>query len=471
MAKILALGAYFYQAVLAFGLLIAVARILAPADYASYSVFIASTQLGAIAAFEWVRFACSRFYPGLSPESELAQRQTIVFEALICAGVCMCGGLATVLIKVPVELAVLGGAVAVCQGGSDLHLTIVRFGKRFAVFSWLQGLRASLLAVGTIAGAFAGHTLLAAVCGMLAAYLAYAGVAVFLDRHAYAVGGRWSPAIAREHLVYGSVSAGMSVLGLLSPLGLKLILTSTLGSTASAGVLLALDLLQRPFVLVVSALQAIQYPDVVAAFDRKDPTLPRHLGQFYALLITLSLVAASGIFVVLRPIAEIAVGPELRGEFLLTAPLVALFAMLRSITQNVSTTPAHLELNLRDLTLLALADCISFNFLAFGATLIFGAASIPIVAGATLGAVLAGLYGLKVASSLPFELPSMPLLIAVFAALVPAALFFAPSADALPSELLAGISAGAICLAAMLALLFAMRGGREADAQAAIAAS
>ena len=467
MAKILALSAYFYQAMLAFGLLIAVARILAPADYATYSVLLAATQFGAIAAFEWLRFACSRFYPGLTEESEQVQRKTMTFEAVICAAICFAAGLATVPFGAPLDMALLGGAIAVFQGVTDLHLTIVRFGKRFAVFSRLQGLRASLLAVGTITGAFFGHGVLGALGGALGAYFLYAAIATFLDRRAYTPGGRWSEAIAREHLVYGGVSAGVSVLALLSPLGLKLILTSTLGTATSAGVLLALDLLQRPFVLIVSALQAIQYPDVVAAFDRKDPTLPRHLGQFYALMVTLSLIAAAGLFVVLRPIAEIAVSPAMREQFLITAPLVAVFSMLRALTQNISTTPAHLELNLRDLTLLALADCVSFNVLAFGASFVFGPASLPIIAGATLGALLAGLFGLKIATSLPFQLPWPPVLIGALAAVVPVGLFFVPSGNAIVGAMLSGVSSGMICLAALLALFFAMRRNRP-DGPAAI---
>ena len=467
MAKILALGAYFYQAILAFGLLIAVARLLLPAEYASYSLFMAMTQFGAIFSFEWLRFACSRFYPGLTAETELVQRRTIVVEALVCAVICLVGGLATLPFGSSFPVALLGGAVAVCQGASDLHLSIVRFGQRFAAFSWLQGLRASFLAVGTVGGAVAGHSFIAAIAGTLAAYVAYALAAVIIDRRAYAKGGIFDRVVAREHLIYGSVSAGVSVLALLSPLGLKLILTTSLGPAGAAGVLLALDLLQRPFTLIVSALQAIQYPDVVAAFDRKDKALPRRLGQFYALLITLSLITAAGIFVILRPVAELAVAPAMREAFLLTGPLVVVFSMLRALTQNMSTTPAHLVLNLKDLTLLALADCLSFNLLAFGATVVFGPAALPIVAGATLGATLAGLYGLRIAASLPYQLPLPPVLIALLAAAVAAGLFFVPGFTPIIGALLAGIAAGAICLAALLALFFALRRGSAGPAPSA----
>ncbi|MGN6101650.1 MAG: hypothetical protein ACTHOR_10925 [Devosia sp.] len=296
MAKLLAMGAYFYQAILAFGLLMAVARLLDPVDYATYSVFIAVTQVGAVAGFEWLRFACSRFYPGPSPGTERDQRRTLVVEGLACGGLCLLAGAAAIPFGVPPALALIGGAVAAGQGGSDLHLSVVRFAQRFGAFSRLNGSRATMVAVGTLAGAFATHTVVGATAGLLAAYVAYGIIAFVTDRGVYGSVGVAKLKIVREHATYGGVSAGMAVLGLLSPLGLKLILTGALGKEAAAGVLLALDLLQRPFIMVISALQTVEYPDVVAAFDRKATDLPRRLGRFYALMATLSLISAAAIF-------------------------------------------------------------------------------------------------------------------------------------------------------------------------------
>jgi len=456
MAKLFAMGAYVYQAALAFGLLMVVARLLAPADYATYSLFIATTQVVAIAAFEWARFACSRFYPGPSAESERDQRRTLAVEALACTAACLLAGLAAIPFGLPPALGLVGGAVAAGQGASDLHLAVVRFARRFAAFSWLNGIRASLLAVGTLAGSLLGHTVVATVGGLLAGYATYGVVAWLVDRRAYPAGGVARLAIAREHATYGGVSAGMSVLGLLSPLGLKLILTGALGKEAAAGVLLALDLLQRPFLMVIAALQTVEYPDVVAAFDRRAPDFAAHLGRFYALMTTLCLVSAAALYVGLRPIAEIVVAPALRDAFLLAAPLVTLFSMLRALTQNIATTPAHLTLNLRELATLAVVDCLSFNLLALAASLTFPGTPLPIVAGATLGAALAGLYGLRIATSLPFITPRAPLLIGALAVLLPAIVFFAPAAPVL-GFWLGGIAAGSVSLAAMLELRIAWR--------------
>jgi hypothetical protein len=378
-------------------------------------------------------------------------------EGLACGALCLLAGAAAIPFGVPPALALIGGAVAAGQGGSDLHLSVVRFAQRFGAFSRLNGSRATMVAVGTLAGAFATHTVVGATAGLLAAYVAYGIVAFLTDRGVYGSVGVAKLKIVGEHATYGGVSAGMAVLGLLSPLGLKLILTGALGKEAAAGVLLALDLLQRPFIMVISALQTVEYPDVVAAFDRKATDLPRRLGRFYALMATLSLISAAAIFVGLRPVAEIVVAPALRDAFLLTAPLVALFSAIRALTQNISTTPAHLLLNLRQLALLAAVDCLSFNLLAFGASLWWGPHALPIVMGATLGALLAGGYGLRIAASLPCAVPPVPLLVAGLALLLSIVTFFAPTPNLVLGVALNGCAAGAVSLAALLELWAAWR--------------
>src|ERR1700761_7605836 len=109
MAKVVALAAYFYQAAVAFGLLIVVAHILSPADYAAYSLFISISQFTAILCFEWIRFACSRFYPGQRRGSEPAERKALMVEFAACSVVCIAASFAAILFDVPAEIAVLGG--------------------------------------------------------------------------------------------------------------------------------------------------------------------------------------------------------------------------------------------------------------------------------------------------------------------------------------------------------------------------
>lgn len=169
MAKIVALGAYFYQAVLALGLLLVVSNRLPSAEFTAYSLFVSIVQFAAIACFEWIRFACSRFYPGPDATSEIAERGTLVVEFLACCAFCALGGLVAWLCGMPAFLAGLGAFAAIVQGGSEIHLAMLRFRHAFRLFSRMQALRASLLAAGTLAGAWAGTDFGHVLAGMTGA--------------------------------------------------------------------------------------------------------------------------------------------------------------------------------------------------------------------------------------------------------------------------------------------------------------
>jgi hypothetical protein len=447
MAKIVALAAYFYQAAVAFGLLIAVAHLLPPEDYAAYSLFISISQFGAIFCFEWIRFACSRFYPGQTPGSEAAERKALEIEFAACALFCVVAAAASTLLAVPAGIALLGGLVAIFQGGSDLHLTMLRFRQEFHAFSRLQGSRATILAIGTLAGAALAPDFNHAAAGLLAGYVAYGLLAGALTRNSLHEAAPLQPPLLRKHFIYGSVAASASVVGLLAPLGLKSILTAALGAGGAAGALLALDLLQRPFVLIVSALQAIQYPDVVATYDRDGvtPALRRQLGNYYSLLTGLTLMTAAGIFAILQPVGQFVIAAGLREGFLSAAPFVAGLSLCRSLTLNMLPTPAHLRHRLRAIFLLSVVDCLLLNAGAlFGGHLL--SSSGMLTAGAMLGAVVAMLIGIKVLRTLPFDLVWQPVAFSAAGLAIPVLANAAFGRSLWQSSAIGIIGGGALCL-------------------------
>lgn len=145
MGQIAALGAYVYQAVLALGLLLLVSRILAPQQFTHYSLFITISQFASITVFEWIRFSCSRFYPGAD---ETAQRSVILYAFAVCAALCLLvGGGVLASGAASAGIAIGGVFFAVFQGGTELHLTMLRFRQNFRLFSILQAARASLVAI------------------------------------------------------------------------------------------------------------------------------------------------------------------------------------------------------------------------------------------------------------------------------------------------------------------------------------
>ena len=449
MAKIVALAAYFYQAAVAFGLLIVVAHWLAPADYSAYSLFISISQFAAIFCFEWIRFACSRFYPGL-PGSEAAERRALKVEFAACALLCIAVAAASILFGVPVTVALVGGLVAIFQGASDLHLTMLRFRQEFRSFSRLQGSRATILALGTLGGALIAPTFTFTVGGLLAGYVLYTLLAVVMTR-GVADSAEFHTAVARRHFIYGSVAAGASVVGLLAPLGLKSILTAVLGAGGAAGGLLALDLLQRPFVLIVSALQAIQYPDVVALFDRDGETaaLKARLGAYYSLLAGFTLMTAAGIFALLQPVGLFVIAPALQAGFLSAAPFVVGLSVCRALTLNMLPTPAHLRHRLLSIFLLSAVDCVLLNGCTLAAGALFGADGGVLMAGGMVGALLAMLVGVKVLMTLPFDFVWQPVVLSALGLAIPV-LATAGFGHGLWISVCAGIvGGGAFCLAGL----------------------
>ncbi|WP_197279878.1 hypothetical protein [Bosea sp. AAP35] len=465
MAQLAAAGAYFYQAALALGLVVAISRLLPAADYTVYSFFIAISQFGAILAFEWIRFACSRFYPGPSVASETAERHAMRFGCLVSAIASVAIGLVAWRLGLPGDMALMGTCVAIFQGSSDLHLSMLRFRIAFRAFSWLQSARATILTAATLAGAVLGQTVFWAMAGLLAGYCLYGVVLIGFTR---GIGGRLvAPdlALVRKHLVYGSVSAGASVASLLAPIGLKAILTAVLGAQAAAGALLAIDLLQRPFIMMVQAVQGTCYPHIVALYDRvpRGDDFDRSLGQYYGLLTGLTLMTAAGLLAVLGPAVPFLIAGDLQAGFLQAAPFVIAIAAMRALIQTMLPTPAHLTRRLPVILLLAVADCVLLNIAALLAMSGFGFTGIILLAGATVGAALAMLPGLVLLRTLPFRLPWLPLALAATALAV--AIRQLDGTGALSVSALAGLAViGLLCLAALW-LLF--RGMRSAQLQPA----
>lgn len=413
MAKIAALGAYFYQSLLAFGLLIAVSNLLPASDFAAYSLFISIVQFAEIACFQWIRAASSRFYPGPDDASERTERSVIMAELAGSAGLCLLGAFLAPLFGAPVWLGLLGAISALLQGAGETHLTMLRFRQEFRLFSQLQGARATILAVATIASAAISPDFAHVVAGFLVGNVIYSILAWVRSRRIMPISVHWQASIVKRNLVYGGTTAGAGVATLLMPLALKTVLLSSLGN-AAAGPMLALDLLQRPFIMITSSLQAIRYPELVALFDRKgDPrAMQEELGRYYALLVGLSLIGAASVIAVLGLATQIVIPVGLREAFLRTAPLVMLMAMLRAIAQTVLPTPAHLQRRLPIIVGLAALDCVLTCAGALTAAWVFAGTDTAIVAGAAAGAAAALVLGWFLLRRGSFALPWPPIVLA-----------------------------------------------------------
>ncbi len=444
MVKIAALGAYIYQSVLALGLLIAVSHLLTAPNYVAYSLFISIVQFADIVCFQWLRSACSRFYPGPDEESEQAQRGVIIAEFMASAALCLLGVIAATLFDVPLWLGLTGAAAAILQGGGELHLTMLRFRQEFRLFSCLQIARATIQAATTLAGAALGGDLKHVVAGILIGNFVYCVLACVLSRNILSWSHIRSGKLVKHHLVYGGASAGASVAGVLAPLGLKTIFLSGLGPAGAAGPLLALDLLQRPFGMIITSLQAVRYPELVARFDCEGSSqeVQLELGRYYALLTGAALLGAAGLIALLGAATATVVPPALQATFAQTAPLIMLVALLRALTQTLLSTPAHLQRRLPAIVGLAGLDCILTCAGALVAAALYPGAGVAIAAGTAGGAAAAAVFGVFMLRRQPFVMPWWPVLTSAAALIL--------------AWLSTGLFAGELLLATCVALAIAL---------------
>ncbi|MFS8047791.1 hypothetical protein [Rhizobium sp. BR 314] len=411
MAKIAALGAYLYQSLVAFGLLIVIANLLPAKDYAGYSLFISIVQFADIVCFQWISAASSRFYPGPDQASEQVERGVIGTELAGSGGICLLVAFLGPLFGISIWLGLVGALAAILQGAGELHLTMLRFRQEFRLFSWLQGARATTLALATITGAALRADLAHVVAGVMAGNVIYCTLALFQSRQVMPLSACWDGDIVKRNLAYGGISAGAGVATLLVPLGIKSILLGSLGS-AAAGPMLALDLLQRPFVMLTSSLQAIRFPDLVAQFDRKGgaQTIQAELGRYYALLVGLSLIGAAAIVATLSLATQLVVPAGLREAFLHAAPFVMLMAMLRAVVQTVLPTPAQLKRLLPIILGLAIIECVLTCGGALAAAWLGAGTPMAVTAGAATGAAAATLIGVFMQRWRSFTMPWQPVL-------------------------------------------------------------
>lgn len=356
-SKMAALVTYGYQAVAALALVLVLARVLDAADYARFSLTLAAAQFGAIFAFEWVRIAATRFYPGPDPTGAPLQKAAL---GAGFAGSAVIGGLASLGAAfggAPLEVVLTGAAVALGQGLTDLYLTFVRYRGDLGAFARLQGLRATALLCLGVAGAALTDTATGALLGIGLTHAILVVVALITDPHVRNT--PWCSAslsLLRNQIAYGAPAAGASILHLATALIARYAIIAVAPGAAGAGTLLALDLLQRPFAVVTTALNAILYPQVVRAYDRGGfPAARSLIWRLYGIELAVIVVLMVTILSALSwPEARRLLVPDvLDGGFAASAAIVTVLFAARTTTLNIVPIPLHLAR--RSVTILALA--------------------------------------------------------------------------------------------------------------------
>ncbi|MGE5452621.1 MAG: lipopolysaccharide biosynthesis protein [Acidobacteriota bacterium] len=341
--KLLAMSAYAVQALATLGLVFAVSRLLSGAEYGHYSLIVASAQSASVLAFEWVRLAASRFCSNVEAHDTRFRKDTIqaAFAGAALTLVALAGG-AAVVGALSYGAIGLGLLVALLIGITDLLLVFLRAQGSFNQFALLQTVRAFTLLGSSVLGAFWGRTATSALMGLCAGY------AITLLAYVFAAPSWWQwrsghvrAALFKEMAVYGVSVAAASNLHLQVPLLIRWIGKFFLSADGFAGLSFAMDVLQKPFALVTTAVGGVLTPGVIVEFEKaQDPRSPK-LKQLYEVQLW-CVCLLLGLALAFIPELSGLISPSLRPWLLLFGPPVALVFAMHTLIQTTIAIPGHL---------------------------------------------------------------------------------------------------------------------------------
>lgn len=342
--KFLALLAYAVQAFATLGLVFAVSRLLSGGEYGHYSLIVASAQSAAVLGFEWVRLAAARFCADTAHADAGSKKDTIQFAFVIATlviGVLVAIAVATG--AVGIHEALLGCAVAVLIGLTDLLLVFLRTQGSFSQFALLQMLRAFTLLGCSIVGAYQSKSALGALIGLVLGY----GCTLMVYILAAPAWWVWRPSNVRQALfkdmaVYGVSVAAASNIHLQVPLLVRWIGKAFLSPEGFAGLSLAMDILQKPFALVTSAIGGVLTPAVIVEFDKASDARAPKLRQIYEAQIWAVLLLLGLSIAFLPDVASLVVRPEMQGWLVQFGPPIAMMFAAHALIQSTIAIPGHL---------------------------------------------------------------------------------------------------------------------------------
>lgn len=341
--KIFALLAYVIQAVSTLGVVFTVSYFLDAVSYGRYSLVVATSQTVSVLASEWIRLGALRFCSADAAD----MRQRVGTIQTVFLGVCAALGAAVLALGLldilPLTDALLGLTVAVLMSATDLQLVFLRVRGSFNGFARLQSARAIILLTSATLGAVSTHSQTGALAGLSLGYLVSMAMFVRADPSWWRFDiTAFSPAFLKQLAQYGMAAAGASMIHSLVPMGMRWTGQATMGAADFAGFSLAIDLLQKPFALVTTAIGGILSPGVIKEYEeRLKPRLPK-LKQLYEVQFWAVIVLAGGALAFIPELAHWVVKDAMSAGFASVAPAVTLAFAAHIVVQTIMATPGHL---------------------------------------------------------------------------------------------------------------------------------
>ena len=397
MIRLLALVGYIYQSATAIVLIFAVSHILLPAHYTSFSLALASSQLLCVLMFEWLQLAGVRFLAAAKGEDAAKLRFSLFAAGLLSAlALISFGSVASLASTLALRVVVLGLALSVLQGFTDMSFMVIRVSGRLGTAAILLILRASLLLAGAVTGALLYGTTEATLFGILCGQVAALVTGLIIHRTPLRkVSRRTMLADWANFCRYGMLAAGASVIHLSVPVMIRFIVISRLGAAglaASAGFSMAIDLMQRPFAVLVAAIHTVNYPEVIVAFEHGSPRDAKHVAaRLFDFVICATVVMLGGLIAFLPDAGRLFVPSDILGGFLAAAPMAAVYYFLHTHLQATLAVIPHLKKSAVRLVVVAAGQFVMVSIFSAAAV----ALSLPssdVLAGAAIATAVVMLF-------------------------------------------------------------------------------
>lgn len=326
-------GALLVPRLASFAALIIFSRLLTPAEYGYFALFIISCDLINSVMFGWIRLAFLRMLPEYEQNERVGalRRNCLAFTALAIAASFV---VAAVLgaFAAPERWLAFFAFVAMnsfANGAIQLRLAELQGTERAPAYFMIEGSRAALALALSLAFVLGlGETFECLAGGFVAANTALALVCLFPYR-----GDLARLAIervhAREIISYAGPIVPVNMLESLIPLSERMVILMLAGPAGVGVYAAAQNLVRQPINMIFSAIVLAGFPIVMRSAENRDSSFARaHLKQLGAFLFAVGVPALAGIIALRTEIAGVVLGENFREGAVAIMPWIAVTAVL-----------------------------------------------------------------------------------------------------------------------------------------------
>ncbi|HAQ35079.1 MAG TPA: polysaccharide biosynthesis protein [Alphaproteobacteria bacterium] len=325
------------QALVGFGGVAVLTRLMSPEMYGQYALAITAMHLVSMALFTWLDAAVARFHARAAARSALPAHLATAYRTffLLVAAVVIIGAGLLLVLPIPADLKTTFGFALAALSIQSL-LQIGQETRRAA------GAVAAFSAIGTLnllLGFALGIALLMATplgaAGPIAGMALGAAIALVFDlpgQRKRASGGKSNARRLALYFAYGLPISISLVFEQLLSAGDRFLIAGFLGQAAVGVYAAGYGLADRSLDIIFVWMGAAATPLMVAALERGGPEAARKVAARTARIMALiGFPAAAGLALVAEPLAGVMVGEAFRPGAVLILPWIALAGLMKGV--------------------------------------------------------------------------------------------------------------------------------------------